>query len=165
MAGDECAAFMARIDASGKCWLWKGGYRFSKALKYGRVYVQNRAVPAHRRAYELFVGPIPEGATIDHLCRETMCVRPEHLEAVRLRDNILRGNGMTARGARKTHCPRGHPYDLFNTEFYRTKAGHIYRWCRICRDARRVARNLVRRIPRPVLAHHRPALTAEERPG
>ena len=85
---------------------------------------------AHRFAYETFVGPIPEGLTIDHLCRIRHCVNPEHLEAVTDRVNILRGEGISAQHARATHCPQGHPYDLINT--YVAPDGD-----RDCRDCRR----------------------------
>lgn len=88
------------------CWLWtahchrKTGYpeiRFKKGTSY-----------AHRVAYELYVGPIPVGLTIDHLCRTKSCVNPSHLEAVSLKENILRGDSSSAVNKRKTHCKRGH---------------------------------------------------------
>ena len=86
----------------------------------------------HRFAYELLVGPIPKGLTIDHVkskeCISTLCVNPAHLEAVTLRENILRGNGLAAMNAKKTHCPQGHPYDYVNS------AGA--RGCSICRGHR-----------------------------
>ena len=63
---------------------------------------------AHRVAYEKAYGPIPEGLVIDHLCRNGLCVNPEHLEAVTRKENILRGEGACAQNARKTHCKRGH---------------------------------------------------------
>ena len=62
-------------------------------------------VMAHRWAYEHYVGPIPPGMTLDHLCRNRRCVNPEHLEPVTQHENLLRsGNAI------KTHCPAGHPY-------------------------------------------------------
>ncbi len=90
-------------------------------------------VYAHRAAYELYVGPIPEGLTIDHLCRNTLCVNPAHLEAVTMRENILRGTGPSAQAARKTHCLRGHPFDDGNTLFRATGK-------RVCRACQRVHR-------------------------
>ena len=48
-------------------------------------------VMAHRFAYEEYVGPIPDGLQIDHLCRNKWCVNPEHLEPVTCRENALRG--------------------------------------------------------------------------
>jgi len=64
----------------------------------------------HRWAYTYFVGPIPEGATLDHLCRHRWCVNPWHLEPVSRGENVLRGEGLSARHARQTHCLRGHPF-------------------------------------------------------
>ncbi|MDP9224875.1 MAG: HNH endonuclease [Actinomycetota bacterium] len=83
---------------------------------------------AHRVAYELLVGPIPEGLTLDHLCRNTSCVNPQHLEPVTVRENVLRGMGWGAKNKRKTHCHRGHPFDAKNT--LRIPGGT--RKCRTC---------------------------------
>lgn len=87
---------------------------------------------AHRVAYEASRGPIPDGLTIDHLCRNRACCNPEHLEAVSLAENILRSNSPTALNARKKVCPRcGGPYTIaFSTGRRR---------CESCRFAARVA--------------------------
>jgi hypothetical protein len=57
---------------------------------YGRFKLNGRMDKAHRVAYELFVGPIPAGLVIDHLCRHRACVNPQHLEAVTQTVNIQR---------------------------------------------------------------------------
>jgi hypothetical protein len=62
----------------------------------------------HRISYEIFVGKIPEGMVIDHLCRTPACVNPKHLEPVTIAENTFRGTGMCARNHHKTHCKRGH---------------------------------------------------------
>ena len=107
------------------CWLWTGPLAGGYPLLGGRDY-------AHRVAYTLWVGPIPEGLTLDHLCRTPACVNPKHLEPVTLRENILRGTSPAARNAAVTRCPAGHQYDQSNTHI--TKSGS--RHCRTCHRER-----------------------------
>lgn len=83
--------------------------------------------------FEMMRGGIPEGLTLDHLCRVRRCVNPSHLEPVTNRENILRGNGATAINARKTHCKRGH--SLENAYVSRNER-RTYRVCRVCAIAR-----------------------------
>lgn len=97
---------------------------------------------AHRLVYESMVGPIPEGLVLDHLCRNRCCVNPDHLEPVTQRENVLRGQGVAAKNAAKTHCPRGHEYDDENTGF--TGEGH--RYCRACNKARCAAYDAKRKV-------------------
>lgn len=89
----------------------------------------------HRFAYTLFVGPIPPGHTIDHVkargCRFNDCSNPAHLEAVTMRTNVLRGDGLTAQNARKDQCSNGHPFDAANTYV----APNGQRQCRACKRA------------------------------
>lgn len=123
------------IDKNGGCWQWtwpadRGGYARFKAAGVREM--------VHRLAYRLFIGAIPHGLTIDHLCRNRVCVRPDHLEAVSMRTNVIRGDTITGRNHRKTHCPRGHAYDLLNT--YRDPSGR--RHCIICERARSVDRRV-----------------------
>jgi hypothetical protein len=97
---------------------------------YGQFYdrrggAAHGKIAAHRWSYEWHIGPIPPGLHIDHLCRNRLCVNPDHLEAVTPIENLLRSEG----NHKKTHCPKGHPYDELNT--YRTPAGG--RICRTCR--------------------------------
>jgi hypothetical protein len=94
-----------RGEAS-ECWEWLAA---RTGTGYGNFYagtVEGRKVnrPAHRVAYELALGPIPEGLVLDHLCRNRACVNPAHLEPVTNAENLRRG----ARGRLVTHCPQGH---------------------------------------------------------
>lgn len=115
-----------RIPPRGDCWNWP----LSVAPNgYGKVRMRNprRNASAHRVAYEAFRGPIETGLVIDHLCRNRKCVNPWHMESVTQRENIMRGQAITAKNARKTHCLKGHPFTKENT--YLAKAG---RNCRTC---------------------------------
>jgi hypothetical protein len=86
----------------GPCWIWRGA-RWSHG--YGSFYAgPGRSQRVHRFAYELLVGPVPEGLVLDHLCRVKACVNPAHLEAVTQGENIRRLNVNY-----KTHCIHGHP--------------------------------------------------------
>jgi hypothetical protein len=85
------------------CWEW---IACRDRAGYGRLLVGKSAGLAHRYIYELMIGPVPEGLELDHLCRNTSCVNPAHLEPVSHQENCRRGR----QTERKTHCPRGHPY-------------------------------------------------------
>ena len=115
------------------CWLWtagtEGGYG-----RFGNWDDRARTQLAHRVAYEMIVGDLPEHLTLDHLCDEGICVNPSHLEPVPSGVNALRGKGPAATNVRKTHCPAGHEFTLENTYVYRGRRG-----CRICRRAQFLA--------------------------
>ena len=91
-------------DPETGCWLWM---RPLEKSGYPRFY-DGRYRKAYRVMYERVRGPIPDGLTLDHLCRVRHCVNPWHLEPVTLAENIRRGNSPSALAARKTHCIRGH---------------------------------------------------------
>ena len=117
--------FWPKVQKTEGCWLWTGAL----AKGYGRFSVTPTTVTfAHRYAYELIVGTIPHGLQIDHLCRNTRCVNPQHLEPVTARANTLRGIAPSARNAAKSECIRGHAFTPANT--YIKANGH--RNCRKC---------------------------------
>lgn len=110
--------FWAKVDRSGDCWEWRA---FRGRDGYGRFHVgrdesgNKKKWNAHRVAYELIVGSIPEGLDLDHLCRNRGCVNPAHLEPVTRRENLMRGETIVAAAAAKTHCVHGHEYTPENT--------------------------------------------------
>ncbi len=115
------------IVAENGCWLWQR----TTTHGYGHKPVNGRYVRAHRWAYELLVGPIPEGLELDHLCRDRACINPAHLEPVTRRENAKRGSAGLINAARqraKTHCKNGHPFNEANTRVNRKG----YRECRAC---------------------------------
>jgi hypothetical protein len=120
--------FWAKVEQTDGCWLWTAA---RSGDGYGHIKIDGRMMKAHRVAYEMAHGTIPEGLDVDHLCRQPLCVRPEHLEPVSRRTNILRGIGYTAQQAAKTHCKHGHPFSDENT--YITPSGS--RQCRRCNRA------------------------------
>ena len=101
---------------------------------YGRIHRQGRQMPVHRFAYEQANGKIPPQYPLDHLCRNTRCVNPDHLEIVSHRVNILRGTSPSARNYQKTHCANSHPYSIENTWYQRDKRSTaLSRVCRTCK--------------------------------
>ena len=119
------ARIMQRIEEdSAGCWNWVGHKNIDG---YGIISIKDRPKYAHRIAYEEFVGPVDDGKFIDHICRNRICVNPEHMESVTSRENTLRGVGITAMNAKKTHCPSGHEYSKKNTRRYGNE-----RYCKEC---------------------------------
>lgn len=125
------------------CWIWvksldKDGYGKFQIARDGDWKNGVQHVRPHRLAYEVWVGEIPQGDTIDHLCRNRACINPDHLEAVSSYENIMRGD----KGDLKTHCMYGHPLageNLYEYEFQ----GRQWRGCRTCR--RKSSREFQRR--------------------
>jgi hypothetical protein len=77
-----------REDNEAGCWNFVGN-RNNKG--YGRFRLWGRLVTPHRFAYEAFVGPIPDGLELDHLCRNRSCANPFHCEPVTGQENVQRG--------------------------------------------------------------------------
>lgn len=132
--------FLAKIkvDPDTGCWLWQGQPEGS-----GYCYFSGddgRNILIHRWSHLHFKGPIAEDCEIDHTCHSDdlcclggvtcphrRCGNPDHLEVVTHRQNMERSEP-----ARRTHCPRGHPYEGEN--LYITREG--WRTCRTCKLAR-----------------------------
>lgn len=109
-------------DPDTECWEWCGCVMRNG---YGQFRHEGRVQPAHRVAWDLLRGPIPDGLHVDHLCRNRRCVNPAHLEPVTQAENNRRV------AALRTHCKHGHPFDERNTYVYRDGR----RKCRACRNA------------------------------
>lgn len=135
MEGAYLARFNAKInrDGAGGCWLWTAS---TGSHGYGQTWDGNNVLLAHRVAHQLWIGPIPDGLVVDHLCNIKRCVNPAHLEAKTDRENVLRGVGPTAKLARQTHCQHGHP--LAGDNLRVTTRG--YRQCRSCERASNLSR-------------------------
>lgn len=126
------------------CWIWMGA---ATRQGYGRLSAQGIPTPAHRVSYELHKGKIPQGLHIDHLCRNTSCVNPDHLEAVTNKENGRRGivaEVHRARQAAKTHCKHGHPLSGDNLYIAPSSGQRV---CRACKADRKKARRAAQ--PKP----------------
>ena len=112
------------------CWLWDG---CDNGFGYGLVTVKGTTWVAHRYFYTQLRGPIPNGLTLDHLCRVRCCVNPNHLEPVTMRENCLRGISFAAVNAAKTHCDNGH--SITDGHHYITPRKYGFqRTCKECRN-------------------------------
>jgi len=120
----------------GTCLRWRGPHH-----SHGYGLVSQSIEPsgyAHRMAWRLAYGPIPDGLVIDHVtargCRFKDCINVDHMEPVPQLENARRGGwGMGDWGqAAKLTCPAGHPYDDANTYHYTRKDGTQERHCRAC---------------------------------
>lgn len=129
----QVARFWALVDKSVKsvrgCWTWRGA---KSPSGYGKYAIARTDYRAHRVSWTLVNGPIPDGLSLDHLCRNKLCVNPAHLEVVTHTVNVLRGESPTAKNASKTHCHMGHEFTPENTTVNRWNR----RVCRACYAAR-----------------------------
>lgn len=105
------------------CWIINGSPAHGGYGQFGDKYKKWKA---HRWAWNYFIGKVPKGKELDHLCRNSRCCNPKHLEPIFHIENVRRGNG-GLHWAKKTHCPRGHEYNQINTAIFN---GH--RQCKTC---------------------------------
>lgn len=105
----QAERFFAKVDADGDCWVWQGGTSKGYGVFRIRTKTPKAQTYSHRFIWELLVGPIPAGKQIDHLCRNTLCVNPDHLEAVDPLTNMRRGFGPVSQRSRlRPTCANGH---------------------------------------------------------
>lgn len=117
------------------CHQWQASW---STTGYGKFFVAGRLVQAHRYAYERARGLVPDGLVLDHLCRNRLCVNPEHLEAVPQRVNLARGRSPGALAHQRGTCGKGHPFTL----------RHGKNFCAICAAEREQRRNVRRKAER-----------------
>jgi hypothetical protein len=127
--------FWSKVRKGDGCWLWTGK---PTGRGYGQFNIRGSNKGAHVWGYELQVGPVPPGLTVDHTCRVKLCVRGSHLEAVTTLENNLRYTRTI------THCPHGHEYTPKNTRIDAKGA----RNCRACAVIRRRALRARKRAER-----------------
>ena len=127
-----------RVEEESGCWVWTAA--LASSTGYGRQGYGGFVWYSHRLAYSLLRGSIPEGLSIDHLCRNRACCNPAHLEIVTHRENCLRGVSFAAVNAAKTHCKRGHEFTPENT--FRRNGRRPGRECIACRKERRAKQAL-----------------------
>jgi hypothetical protein len=92
--------FFEKVDASGDCWEWTASL---DDHGYGRFSLgRGKVTKAHKALWEMLHGPVPDGLELDHLCRNPKCVRPDHVEPVTHRENVMRGL------VHRRFCVKGH---------------------------------------------------------
>lgn len=110
----QFARFIDKILVGDGCWEWQASKTTAGYGQLGLGKASEGKEYAHRLSYQHFIGPIPDGLELDHLCRNRACVNPAHLEAVTHRENLMRGEGPCADKARKERCGCGSEYSRTN---------------------------------------------------
>ena len=121
--------FLSKIDKTDECWLWKA---YKNKGGYGLFCPKWRSLTvfAHRFSYFYFKDSIPLDLTVDHKCRIKHCVNPQHLRLLTRSENVMIGDSIPAKNARKDICLNGHAL-----EFYiriRNGIKTIARHCQVC---------------------------------
>ena len=113
---NELDIFNSNVRKTNSCWWWLG--RVMNA-GYGQMITYRGNYLAHRWAYTHFIGGVPNKMTIDHLCKNKLCVNPAHMEIVTRTENIRRCGlqGVALKESLKTHCPKGHAYADFGVVY------------------------------------------------
>lgn len=138
--------FWSHVQRGEGCWEWRGArsqrgygflYRTSERLPGDRGLLPQQRVFAHRVAWTLTRGPIPEGMLVCHHCDNPPCVNPEHLflgtDADNHADMVAKGRARNG-SMSKTHCKRGHEFTPENTARFASSPQR-----RICRACYRLA--------------------------
>lgn len=140
--------FWKYVRTSDDCWIWVGAKRDGYGVLHATFGQHNyKNVVAHRFAYELLIGPIPNGKVLDHIeCNNRACVNPGHLNPCTSKVNILRGVSPSALNSRKTYCKHGHPLIAENMRIRKLDGSRVCRPCeRIRIKKRRLNERLIRK--------------------
>jgi hypothetical protein len=133
--------YVKKGKSKNSCWNWTGCI---KPDGYGLITwrkIKNKPINslAHRVSYKLHNGDIPNNLPLDHLCRNTICVNPDHLEAVTLSENWRRGFSISAINKRKDKCLKGHKFTKDNTYIIKNKnRKELARNCKRCNADRKL---------------------------
>lgn len=114
--------FWMKVEKTETCWQWIGG----KSHGYGCFNDGDSTKGAHRVAWQLTRGAIPAGMVLDHLCRNTLCVNPDHLEVVTRGENTRRG---ILSYALRDQCASGHDVTDPANVYVRPNGAHDCRAC------------------------------------
>lgn len=132
--------FFSYVLIGDGCWTWLGKRQGENYGAFSFAEGEHpdglRTMYAHRYLYELFVGPIPDGYQVDHLCHNPTCCNPEHLDAVPQRENLRRRHKL---------CRKGHSMEGHNRQVMERKGDREFARCRICYDAYKQAQKDARR--------------------
>lgn len=131
--------FWSKVDRQTEgCWKWKGSIN---GYGYGLFCFRGTSWIASRFVWQALNGPAPADMVVDHICNTRSCVRPDHLRILTDKANLLRGTGIAAKCARKTHCNQGHEFTPENTYVWKGTDRH----CRTCHRQKANARNAKKR--------------------
>lgn len=129
----ELGRFRAKFTKIGQCFIWTGA---PDRDGYGSFWFRGANRRAHRMAWYIQNGEIPDGMVVNHTCRNRACVNHQHLQVVTPRENVLSdSSSLSYINSQKRTCPEGHPYDRVETN----GSGRKARVCSVCRLAKRRA--------------------------
>lgn len=133
---DQQERFWSKVVREGHpqgCWVYEPATRMPRGYGVFRLSKSEGSIRSHRYAYQISMGPIPEGLTLDHLCRNTTCVNPQHLEPVTASENSIRAH------RNKPACRHGHLYSEVGFTIGKTKGERL---CNACRAKNRQLKSM-----------------------